>query len=143
VDEVDAPASKRARRSARPCRRGCARGRAQIMQDVSEEHARKTITVDPFPHTAVRSASIDPCKHAAVMQKLGALAETGGKPFRVERRGARAALLLSCSVPAHVLQLCRPLCMHLDADALHSREPHVFILFYFILGLKRYNQSWS
>jgi len=67
------------------------------MQDVSEEHARKTITVDPFPHTAVRSASIHPCKHAAVMQKLGALAETGGKPFRVERRAAPAAPLLSCA----------------------------------------------
>ena len=52
---------------------------------MSEEHARKTITVDPFPHTAVRAASIHPCKHAAVMQKLGALAESGGKPFQVER----------------------------------------------------------
>ena len=70
------------------------------MQDVSEEHARKTITVDPFPHTAVRSASIHPCKHAAVMQKLGALAETGGKPFRVERRGARLLALLRCACGA-------------------------------------------
>ena len=69
---------------------------AQILQDVSEEHARKTITVDPFPHTAVRAASIHPCKHAAVMQKLGALAESGGKPFQVERR-ARKPCCRPCS----------------------------------------------
>ncbi|KAK9825179.1 hypothetical protein WJX81_003345 [Elliptochloris bilobata] len=56
----------------------------QILQDVSEEHARKTITVDPFPHTAVRAASIHPCKHASVMQKLGAMAESSGRPFQVE-----------------------------------------------------------
>lgn len=70
----------------------------QILQDVSEEHARKTITVDPFPHTAVRAASIHPCKHAAVMQKLGALAESGGKPFQVERR-ARKPCCIPCSLP--------------------------------------------
>lgn len=68
----------------------------QILQDVSEEHARKTITVDPFPHTAVRAASIHPCKHAAVMQKLGALAESGGKPFQVERRACKACCKPCC-----------------------------------------------
>lgn len=35
---------------------------AQVLQDVSEEHARKTITVDPHPHLPVTAASIHPCK---------------------------------------------------------------------------------
>ena len=58
---------------------------AQIMEDVSEEHARKTITVDPFPHSSTIAASIHPCKHASVVKKLGQMAEAGGKEFRVEK----------------------------------------------------------
>ena len=57
----------------------------QILEDVSEEHARKTITVDPFPNTGVPSASIHPCKHASVMKKLIGLAESSGKPMNVDR----------------------------------------------------------
>ncbi|CAL8470212.1 g9754 [Coccomyxa elongata] len=57
----------------------------QILEDVSEEHARKTITVDPFPNTGVQAASIHPCKHASVMKKLGSMAEASGKPFQVDR----------------------------------------------------------
>lgn len=55
------------------------------MEDVSEEHARKTITVDPFPHSSVLAASIHPCKHASVVKKLGQMAEAGGKEFKVEK----------------------------------------------------------
>ena len=52
---------------------------SQILEDVSEEHARKTITVDPHPNNpAIRAASIHPCKHANVMKKLvGELAASG------------------------------------------------------------------
>ena len=57
----------------------------QILEDVSEEHARKTITVDPFPHSGVPAASIHPCKHAAVMKKLGSMAEANGNPVQVDR----------------------------------------------------------
>lgn len=51
------------------------------MEDVSEEHARKTITVDPHPNCpAIRAASIHPCKHADVMKKLvKELSEAGGE----------------------------------------------------------------
>jgi ubiquitin-like-conjugating enzyme ATG3 len=41
-----------------------------VLEDVSEEHARKTITLDPHPHLAVSAASIHPCRHAEVMKKL-------------------------------------------------------------------------
>ena len=44
--------------------------RLQILKDVSEEHAKKTITVDPFPHGNFTAASIHPCKHSAVMKKM-------------------------------------------------------------------------
>ncbi|EIE25975.1 autophagocytosis protein, partial [Coccomyxa subellipsoidea C-169] len=56
----------------------------QVLEDVSEEHARKTITVDPFPNTGVLAASIHPCKHASVMKKLASMAEASGKPFQVD-----------------------------------------------------------
>lgn len=42
----------------------------KALEDISAEHARKTVTIDPHPHTSVPSASIHPCKHAPVMKKL-------------------------------------------------------------------------
>jgi len=43
----------------------------QILQDVSAEHAHKTVTIEPFPHsTSLRVASVHPCKHADVMKKV-------------------------------------------------------------------------
>jgi ubiquitin-like-conjugating enzyme ATG3 len=52
------------------------------LEDISAEHARKTVTIDPHPHTGVPSASIHPCKHAHVMKKLvdAAREETGEVP---------------------------------------------------------------
>ncbi|KIY53627.1 putative E2-like enzyme [Fistulina hepatica ATCC 64428] len=44
---------------------------AQIFQDVSADHAFKTVTIDPFPHlTSLQAASVHPCKHASVMKKV-------------------------------------------------------------------------
>ena len=59
-------------------------GVRQILEDVSEEHARKTITVDPFPHSSISAASIHPCKHSLVMRKLVGMAEADGRAFRVD-----------------------------------------------------------
>jgi len=42
----------------------------KAMEDVSADHAQKTVTIDPHPHTGVPSASIHPCKHGSVMKKL-------------------------------------------------------------------------
>lgn len=49
-----------------------------ILDDVSEEHARKTVTVDAWPHGSGMAASIHPCRHAAVMKKLADVAAGGG-----------------------------------------------------------------
>ncbi|KAF8342334.1 autophagocytosis associated protein [Cantharellus anzutake] len=44
---------------------------SQVFQDVSADHAFKTVTIDPFPHSSkLRVASVHPCKHADVMKKV-------------------------------------------------------------------------
>jgi ubiquitin-like-conjugating enzyme ATG3 len=55
---------------------------SKALEDISADHARKTVTIDPHPHTGVPSASIHPCKHGSVMKKLieSARAEKGQTP---------------------------------------------------------------
>ncbi|GAX77733.1 hypothetical protein CEUSTIGMA_g5176.t1 [Chlamydomonas eustigma] len=51
----------------------------QVMEDVSEEHARKTITVEPHPNLLLSAASIHPCRHAETMKRLvDNMLENGG-----------------------------------------------------------------
>lgn len=40
----------------------------QIYQDISQDHARKTVTIEPHPFLPLSTASIHPCKHAPVMK---------------------------------------------------------------------------
>jgi len=43
----------------------------QLFEDISADHAHKTVTFDEFPYLpGVRMAYIHPCKHAAVMKKI-------------------------------------------------------------------------
>jgi len=42
----------------------------QIMEDISGDHAGKTVTVEAHPHLSLPHASIHPCRHASVMKKL-------------------------------------------------------------------------
>ncbi|GFR52351.1 hypothetical protein Agub_g14903 [Astrephomene gubernaculifera] len=59
----------------------------QVLEDVSEEHARKTVTVDPHPHLGggLCAASIHPCRHADVMKRLVDRLVEAGREFRVEQ----------------------------------------------------------
>lgn len=42
-----------------------------IFQDISADHANKTVTIEPFIHSAsLQAASVHPCKHASVMKKV-------------------------------------------------------------------------
>ncbi|KAF8134280.1 putative E2-like enzyme [Boletus edulis] len=44
---------------------------SQIFQDVSADHALKTVTIEAFPQSAtLQAASVHPCKHASVMKKV-------------------------------------------------------------------------
>mmetsp|Transcript_9206 Transcript_9206/g.31813 ORF Transcript_9206/g.31813 Transcript_9206/m.31813 type:complete len:330 (+) Transcript_9206:961-1950(+) len=54
------------------------------LEDVSAEHAEKTVTIDTHPHLPLSSASIHPCKHAHVMKKLLDSLSEGGKEPSVE-----------------------------------------------------------
>lgn len=42
----------------------------EIFQDISEDHAHKTVTIEAHPHLGIPCAYIHPCRHAAVMKKL-------------------------------------------------------------------------
>uniref|UniRef100_A0A0E0IWG7 Autophagy-related protein 3 n=2 Tax=Oryza nivara TaxID=4536 RepID=A0A0E0IWG7_ORYNI len=42
-----------------------------VFEDISQDHARKTVTIEDHPHlSAGKHASVHPCKHAAVMKKI-------------------------------------------------------------------------
>lgn len=43
----------------------------QIFQDISADHAHKTVTIEPFIHSStLQAASVHPCKHSSVMKKV-------------------------------------------------------------------------
>ncbi|KAJ3294497.1 E2-like enzyme [Borealophlyctis nickersoniae] len=42
----------------------------QIFEDISQDHAKKTVTIEAHPHENVSMASIHPCKHANVMKRI-------------------------------------------------------------------------
>lgn len=74
--------------------------RLQILKDVSEEHAKKTITVDPFPHGNFTAASIHPCKHSSVMKKLSSMAQSGSsKELLVDQCAPLADLPIASGCP--------------------------------------------
>lgn len=41
-----------------------------VLEDVSQDHARKTVTIEDHPHLLGKHASVHPCRHAAVMKKI-------------------------------------------------------------------------
>ncbi|KAI8999900.1 autophagocytosis protein [Hyaloraphidium curvatum] len=57
----------------------------QIFEDISQDHARKTVTVEPHPHERAMAAGIHPCRHAGVMRKLAEMmGEGSGEGMRAE-----------------------------------------------------------
>ena len=57
----------------------------QIFCDISQDHAKKTVTIDHHPHLGTPQAYIHPCKHAAVMKKIMESVSLGGKELRVDQ----------------------------------------------------------
>lgn len=52
-----------------------------VLEDVSQDHAHKTVTIEDHPHMAGKHASIHPCRHGAVMKKIiDVLVSRGGNP---------------------------------------------------------------
>ncbi|KAL8199703.1 hypothetical protein R6Q57_013271 [Mikania cordata] len=56
-----------------------------VLEDVSQDHARKTVTIEDHPHVAGKHASVHPCKHAAVMKKLIEPLTAGGLEPQVDK----------------------------------------------------------
>ncbi len=42
----------------------------RIFEDISREHAHKTVTIESHPHVDMAMASIHPCRHAHVMKRI-------------------------------------------------------------------------
>jgi ubiquitin-like-conjugating enzyme ATG3 len=60
----------------------------EILQDISVDHALKTVTLEAHPHISTGAglhASIHPCKHAQVMQKLTSELARAGREVRAEQ----------------------------------------------------------
>jgi len=57
----------------------------QIFEDISEDHAKKTVTIEPHPHIGLPMASIHPCKHASVMKEFSDRMAEAGKRLRPEQ----------------------------------------------------------
>lgn len=55
----------------------------QMYQDISQDHANKTVTMETHPHTQSVMASVHPCRHAEVMKKIVSTVEDGGKELHV------------------------------------------------------------
>ncbi|GJJ75804.1 ubiquitin-like-conjugating enzyme ATG3 [Entomortierella parvispora] len=61
---------------------------SQIFEDVSQDYAKKTVTIETHPHLNMSLASIHPCRHGAVMKKIiEKVANDEGKeePVRVDQ----------------------------------------------------------
>ncbi|KAJ3282808.1 E2-like enzyme [Rhizoclosmatium sp. JEL0117] len=58
----------------------------QIFQDISQDHAKKTVTIESHPHESLQLASIHPCKHGNVMIRLiEQMVESGKEELRVDQ----------------------------------------------------------
>ncbi|BGP00493.1 Autophagy-related protein 3 [Rhodotorula toruloides] len=60
------------------------------LEDVSSDHALKTVTIEPFPHSSSLSiASVHPCKHSSVMKKV--IERMDGNVRELQRREKAAS----------------------------------------------------
>jgi len=57
----------------------------QVFSDISEDHAKKTVTIEAHPHLGFACAFIHPCKHAPVMKKIVQRLQDNHKTPRVDQ----------------------------------------------------------
>jgi hypothetical protein len=62
---------------------------SSALEDVSSDHALKTVTVEPFPHSSISIASVHPCKHSSVMKKV--IERMDGNVREMQRRERAAS----------------------------------------------------
>lgn len=56
---------------------------SEMYQDISQDHAKKTVTMETHPHIPTVMASVHPCRHAEVMKKIISTVEDGGRELQV------------------------------------------------------------
>jgi ubiquitin-like-conjugating enzyme ATG3 len=71
----------------------------QIFEDVSSDHAHRTVTIDTHPHLGYACAYIHPCKHAPVMKKIMERLRSSGKELRVDQYLFLFLKFLSAVIP--------------------------------------------
>lgn len=57
----------------------------QVFEDISSDHAKRTVTIETHPHLGVSCAYIHPCRHASVMHKIVSRQAANGKEPRVDQ----------------------------------------------------------
>ena len=58
----------------------------QILEDIMQDYANKTVTIEAFPHLSSGIyASIHPCKHSSVMKKIVDHLNDSGRTARVDQ----------------------------------------------------------
>jgi ubiquitin-like-conjugating enzyme ATG3 len=75
----------------------------QLLEDVSQEHARKTVTMALHPHLPTLQASIHPCKHANIMKKMMAVLNERGERRRLDTIRVDQYLILFLKFMASIL----------------------------------------
>lgn len=57
----------------------------QVFEDISQDHANRTVTLETHPHKNLPYASIHPCRHADTMKKITDQLLDGGKAPQVDQ----------------------------------------------------------
>jgi len=57
----------------------------QVFEDISQDHANRTVTLETHPHKNLPYASIHPCRHAETMKKITDQLVAGGKAPQVDQ----------------------------------------------------------
>ena len=74
----------------------------QVFEDISQEHAKKTVTIEAHPHMVdCYLASIHPCKHAHVMRSIVSFMERSStsSSIRVDRYLVLFLKFMGCVLP--------------------------------------------
>jgi ubiquitin-like-conjugating enzyme ATG3 len=82
---------------------GTALDPSQVFEDISQEHARKTVTIETHPHLPdLCIASIHPCKHANVMRSIISYMQSAQRDqdyIRVDRYLVLFLKFMGCVLP--------------------------------------------
>lgn len=54
-----------------------------MYEDISQDHAKKTVTMETHPYINTVMATVHPCRHAEVMKKIISTVEEGGHELQV------------------------------------------------------------